>query len=453
MAERAERSAADEGKPRNVGIASERVDRAFVPYAPDNWNWQASGPPAETPGLDASLDKRFDAARESSSARADAHDPLDPIPRRLRPCRQFGGGVPVAAAGLRGLADPYRAVLQPCRLSRLAGQSVRRGHDRRMRRRACGRSACSRDATAFYRAISAGRKSARRRCGPSMPCAARTPDAVYACDPVIGDVGRGVYVAPGVGEFFRDRALPQATILTPNAFELEWLTGLPVGNLAAGPRRARRAAFARAEGHPRHLARARGHARRRARHARLGRRPASGACARLGCRSPSTAPAISSRRCSSFIGCARAPRPRRLPAPPPASTASSRRPRRRASANWRSSRRRTNSCGRRGCSGRNNCRSRTMRRAFHTLDVFTETPLAGNPLAVVLDSEGLDDARMQSDRPRVQSGRDGVRVASRKIPSTRRRCASSPPRANCRSRAIRPSGRRCCSRICARANC
>ena len=56
-------------------------------------------------------------------------------------------------------------------------------------------------------------------------------DAVYACDPVIGDVGRGVYVAPGVGEFLRERVLPQATLLTPNAFELEWLTGLPVGNL------------------------------------------------------------------------------------------------------------------------------------------------------------------------------------------------------------------------------
>ena len=37
-----------------------------------------------------------------------------------------------------------------------------------------------------------------------------------------------------------------------------------------------------------------------------------------------------------------------------------------------------------------------MRRAYHTLDVFTDTPLAGNPLAVVLDSDGLDDARMQS---------------------------------------------------------
>ena len=37
-----------------------------------------------------------------------------------------------------------------------------------------------------------------------------------------------------------------------------------------------------------------------------------------------------------------------------------------------------------------------MTRRFFTLDVFTETALAGNPLAVVLDSEGLGDARMQA---------------------------------------------------------
>ena len=37
-----------------------------------------------------------------------------------------------------------------------------------------------------------------------------------------------------------------------------------------------------------------------------------------------------------------------------------------------------------------------MRRAYCLLDVFTETPLAGNPLAVVLDADGLDDARMQA---------------------------------------------------------
>ncbi len=37
-----------------------------------------------------------------------------------------------------------------------------------------------------------------------------------------------------------------------------------------------------------------------------------------------------------------------------------------------------------------------MTRRFQTLDVFTETALAGNPLAVVFDAEGLDDARMQA---------------------------------------------------------
>ena len=37
-----------------------------------------------------------------------------------------------------------------------------------------------------------------------------------------------------------------------------------------------------------------------------------------------------------------------------------------------------------------------MPRRFVTLDVFTGEPLAGNPLAVVLDAEGLDSDRMQA---------------------------------------------------------
>ena len=60
---------------------------------------------------------------------------------------------------------------------------------------------------------------------------AANSQAVYACDPVIGRLGRGAYVAAGVAEFFRDRALAAATILTPNAFELEWLAGASVGSL------------------------------------------------------------------------------------------------------------------------------------------------------------------------------------------------------------------------------
>ena len=50
---------------------------------------------------------------------------------------------------------------------------------------------------------------------------AANPDAVYCCDPVIGDVGRGVFVRPGIEEFLRDVAVPSADIITPNHFELD----------------------------------------------------------------------------------------------------------------------------------------------------------------------------------------------------------------------------------------
>lgn len=68
-----------------------------------------------------------------------------------------------------------------------------------------------------------------------LSAAARTkeanPAAMYCCDPVIGDVGRGIFVRPGIPEFMRDRAVPAADILTPNQFELEWLTGRKVATL------------------------------------------------------------------------------------------------------------------------------------------------------------------------------------------------------------------------------
>ena len=56
---------------------------------------------------------------------------------------------------------------------------------------------------------------------------AANPRALYCCDPVIGDVAEGVYVRPGIEAFLRERAVPQADILTPNQFELDRLTGLP----------------------------------------------------------------------------------------------------------------------------------------------------------------------------------------------------------------------------------
>lgn len=54
---------------------------------------------------------------------------------------------------------------------------------------------------------------------------AANPDAVYCCDPVMGDVGRGMFVRPGIPEFMRDEVVPKADIITPNHFELDFLAG------------------------------------------------------------------------------------------------------------------------------------------------------------------------------------------------------------------------------------
>ena len=52
------------------------------------------------------------------------------------------------------------------------------------------------------------------------------PNALYCCDPVMGDVGRGFYVKPDIPEMFRNELVPLADIITPNQFELEALTGI-----------------------------------------------------------------------------------------------------------------------------------------------------------------------------------------------------------------------------------
>jgi pyridoxine kinase len=51
------------------------------------------------------------------------------------------------------------------------------------------------------------------------------PAVQYCCDPVIGDVGRGVFVREGIPVFMKDRALPVADVITPNQFELDCLSG------------------------------------------------------------------------------------------------------------------------------------------------------------------------------------------------------------------------------------
>ena len=58
-----------------------------------------------------------------------------------------------------------------------------------------------------------------------------SPKAVYCCDPVMGDTGRGFYVKPGIPQMFKNELVPLADIITPNQFELEALTDIHIDNI------------------------------------------------------------------------------------------------------------------------------------------------------------------------------------------------------------------------------
>ena len=61
------------------------------------------------------------------------------------------------------------------------------------------------------------------------------PGILYVCDPVMGDTGSGVFVAPGVVEVLRDELVRRAHVLTPNQFELGLLvTERPVAAPGTG---------------------------------------------------------------------------------------------------------------------------------------------------------------------------------------------------------------------------
>ena len=51
------------------------------------------------------------------------------------------------------------------------------------------------------------------------------PDAIYACDPVMGNAKSGCFVAPAIPVLLRERVVPAADLITPNQFELGYLTG------------------------------------------------------------------------------------------------------------------------------------------------------------------------------------------------------------------------------------
>jgi len=51
------------------------------------------------------------------------------------------------------------------------------------------------------------------------------PALRYACDPVLGDRDRGLFVHADIPPLVRERLCPLADIITPNHFEFEWLCG------------------------------------------------------------------------------------------------------------------------------------------------------------------------------------------------------------------------------------
>jgi pyridoxine kinase len=51
------------------------------------------------------------------------------------------------------------------------------------------------------------------------------PSAIYACDPVMGNAKSGCFVAPEIPVLLRERVVPAADLITPNQFELGFLTG------------------------------------------------------------------------------------------------------------------------------------------------------------------------------------------------------------------------------------
>jgi pyridoxine kinase len=60
---------------------------------------------------------------------------------------------------------------------------------------------------------------------------ALNPGVIYCLDPVMGDIDRGLYVRPGIFEFFKNEAFKMADIITPNQFEAEKLTDIKIENI------------------------------------------------------------------------------------------------------------------------------------------------------------------------------------------------------------------------------
>jgi pyridoxine kinase len=60
---------------------------------------------------------------------------------------------------------------------------------------------------------------------------ALNPQATYTCDPVMGNAKSGCFVHPDIPVLLRERVVPAADLVTPNQFELGFLTGQAVDSI------------------------------------------------------------------------------------------------------------------------------------------------------------------------------------------------------------------------------
>uniref|UniRef100_A0A7S1KW29 pyridoxal kinase n=1 Tax=Percolomonas cosmopolitus TaxID=63605 RepID=A0A7S1KW29_9EUKA len=68
------------------------------------------------------------------------------------------------------------------------------------------------------------RNNSKRSMNSSNEIVIKNPSIQYVCDPVLGDNGH-LYVPEELVEIYRDKLIPLADLVTPNAFEAEQLTG------------------------------------------------------------------------------------------------------------------------------------------------------------------------------------------------------------------------------------
>ena len=127
---------------------------------------------------------------------------------------------------------------------------------------------------------------------------AANPAATYTCDPVMGNARSGCFVNPAIPILLRERVVPAADLITPNQFELGFLTGTEPDDLESTLASVDAARAMGPSARPGHQRRATRRARPTPSRCWPSPTTAPGSCRPRGSRSRPTAPATSPPPCS-----------------------------------------------------------------------------------------------------------------------------------------------------------